>query len=164
MVHRLKCSVCHKNKPQSQYSTKQLNDVRFKVFRNGANAIIGGAAKCSSCTGKQRTEMACNRCDRVKDLDKFSLAQRRKRDPVSYAPCLSIFPRLTVDLSQVCMICQEDVDWTEIDERTNHFTTGRDDTTVSDDESQDSHTSTHIWELTETGVCLPDCYGRLASS
>ena len=125
--------VCKKSKNPSMFSGKQLSDLRFKIYRFGQGSIPAeGCIKCEQCTGKQRTEMKCCRCDKVRPLDKFSLAQRRKKD------------------EPVCMACQEDVDWLAPDER--DFTTGPDDAVHEDYESDYSDTSSQVYEITESGV------------
>jgi hypothetical protein len=74
--------VCKRVKQTNQFSTKQLNDLRMRVYRLGqAKAIpADGLIRCRECTGAQNLEMQCTICLLIKPLEAFSLAQRSRKD------------------------------------------------------------------------------------
>ncbi len=78
---RLKCTRCHKWKGTTNYSNKQLADLRYKIFTHGHAATEDGSGiKCRVCTGQQIVEMHCYMCNRTKGLDEFAKAQRSDPD------------------------------------------------------------------------------------
>ncbi|KAI9805442.1 MAG: hypothetical protein M1825_000693 [Sarcosagium campestre] len=89
LPEQIKCLACKKIRDQSYYSQKQLNDLAFRISRNGPVPMNRTAIKCRQCTGGQVTEMACYICEEVKGLDGFSKAQRRMPDHARCLTCLA---------------------------------------------------------------------------
>ena len=77
---RICCKICKKNKSQTQYSNKQLNDLKYKVYKFGRSVATGDTIRCRECTGVQTTELRCAFCEVKKSLNEFALNQRSKPD------------------------------------------------------------------------------------
>jgi hypothetical protein len=73
--------TCHKKKPAAAFSAKQITDVRFKLWKKGqgrGNKPI--KARCRECNEVQVSFLHCVICDKNKQNEKFSLAQRKTPD------------------------------------------------------------------------------------
>ncbi|KAI4126446.1 MAG: hypothetical protein LQ347_004970 [Umbilicaria vellea] len=103
-----------------------LSDLRYKIFTFGPINGTGPAyVKCRICTGQQVNEMTCVVCDKVKDLDGFSKAQRRTPDTARCLECvrdhLSVEPGLEMDDKEM-----DDEEISDSDEITNRFDSDED--------------------------------------
>ncbi|KAL8689667.1 MAG: hypothetical protein Q9218_004714 [Villophora microphyllina] len=80
---KTKCKVCHKIKTISNFSNKQLIDLRHRLAGpNGdkARSAVAEIITCRACTGGPVNELTCCICGEVKGLDGFSKAQRKDPD------------------------------------------------------------------------------------
>ncbi|KAI7343724.1 hypothetical protein KC354_g15520 [Hortaea werneckii] len=78
---RIKCSRCSKLKAPSNFSNKQIDDLKKQILQNsGFNAMTQGFVPCMTCTGAPRTELECHYCGITKSLDHFSKQQRKDPD------------------------------------------------------------------------------------
>ncbi|KAF1989015.1 hypothetical protein K402DRAFT_452288 [Aulographum hederae CBS 113979] len=86
---KIRCDRCKKHKQESNFSNKQLIELKSAIVTLGAQAGITAAkARCRSCTGQQKTEMYCNFCDATKSLDGFFKTQRRDPDKAKCKVCI----------------------------------------------------------------------------
>ena len=78
---RIKCSRCSKLKAPSNFSNKQIDDLKKQILqKSGFNAMTQGFVPCMTCTGAPRTELECHYCGITKSLDHFSKQQRKDPD------------------------------------------------------------------------------------
>ncbi|RMZ09339.1 hypothetical protein D0862_03634, partial [Hortaea werneckii] len=85
---RIKCSRCNKLKAPTNYSNKQIDDLKKQIHQtSGFNATTQGFVPCMTCTGAPRTEMECHYCGITKSLDHFSKQQRKDPDRASCWDC-----------------------------------------------------------------------------
>ncbi|KAI6820235.1 hypothetical protein KC332_g16602 [Hortaea werneckii] len=88
LPEKIKCSRCNKLKAPSNYSNKQIDDLKKKIHQEyGFNATTQGFVPCMTCTGAPRTEMECHYCGITKSLDRFSKQQRKDPDRASCWDC-----------------------------------------------------------------------------
>ncbi|KAI7285098.1 hypothetical protein KC345_g1937 [Hortaea werneckii] len=88
MPEKIKCSRCNKLKAPSNFSNKQIDDLKKKILQEyGFNATTQGFVPCMTCTGAPRTEMECHYCGITKSLDHFSKQQRKDPDRASCWDC-----------------------------------------------------------------------------
>ncbi|KAI7544512.1 hypothetical protein KC331_g6764 [Hortaea werneckii] len=85
---RIKCSRCSKLKAPSNFSNKQIDDLKKQILqKSGFNAMTQGFVPCMTCTGAPRTELECHYCGITKSLDHFSKQQRKDPDRASCWDC-----------------------------------------------------------------------------
>ena len=107
-MFRTRCKVCHKIKNISNFSNKQLLDLKHRiagVHGDKAKSPIAEIIACRACTQGSVHEMTCCICNEPKSLDGFSKAQRKDPDN---AVCrwYSIVPlNLPADLNQSGVCC-----------------------------------------------------------
>ncbi|RMY90636.1 hypothetical protein D0862_09913 [Hortaea werneckii] len=90
LPEKIKCSRCNKLKAPSNYSNKQIDDLKKKIHQEyGFNATTQGFVPCMTCTGAPRTEMECHYCGITKSLDHFSKQQRKDPDRASCWDCMA---------------------------------------------------------------------------
>ena len=77
---RTRCKGCKRLKKTSQFSNKQLNDLRNYLAMGYTITDWGMLIECRQCTGVQIHEMTCAVCEETKGLDGFSKAQRHDPD------------------------------------------------------------------------------------
>ncbi|EGP87720.1 uncharacterized protein MYCGRDRAFT_93022 [Zymoseptoria tritici IPO323] len=92
---KIKCNGCSVVKPPAGFSSKKLEILQSYIILQKNKGKTFDAAKqqyipCVGCTAKQPVEMTCYYCDKTKALDKFSLAQRKKRDTAECWKCAKI--------------------------------------------------------------------------
>jgi hypothetical protein len=88
-LNSIQCRECQKVKPTSQFSNKQLNDLRFKVASGFSLNANTATLRCRLCTGNQNHELLCNGpCGSIRGLDSFSKNQRRIPEKA-----VSLYPR-----------------------------------------------------------------------
>ncbi|KAI7088655.1 hypothetical protein KC356_g3113 [Hortaea werneckii] len=88
LPEKIKCSRCNKLKAPSNFSNKQIDDLKKKIHQEyGFNATTQGFVPCMTCTGAPRTEMECHYCGITKSLDHFSKQQRKDPDRASCWDC-----------------------------------------------------------------------------
>ena len=81
MIHRIKCDRCRKWKGTTNYSKKQLDELRKKLSKlRSAEIPDAMTANCRACNGGSVVELQCSKCDKVKGLDDFAKAQRSNGD------------------------------------------------------------------------------------
>ncbi|KAK6359496.1 hypothetical protein TWF696_000651 [Orbilia brochopaga] len=86
------CFVCHREKPQSQYSTRQLTRWKATIYQPYAP---GGRVKgdsrttCKSCTPDQTTELTCIVCGETNGLGHFAKTQRKTPDAARCKVCIN---------------------------------------------------------------------------
>ncbi|KAI6810319.1 hypothetical protein KC340_g17115 [Hortaea werneckii] len=85
---RIKCSRCSKLKAPTNFSNKQIDDLKKQIHKeSGFNATTQGLIPCMTCTGAPRTELECHYCGITKSLDHFSKQQRKDPDRASCWDC-----------------------------------------------------------------------------
>ncbi|KAF3028922.1 hypothetical protein E8E15_008998 [Penicillium rubens] len=85
----IKCCVCKRRRPKSQYSNNQLSYLRQAMFQLGYNNIRDQqVAKCSPCTNAQVCEELCHRCGHYRAIDQFARNQRNRENPICQ-PCMN---------------------------------------------------------------------------
>ncbi|KAJ5189591.1 hypothetical protein N7491_005923 [Penicillium cf. griseofulvum] len=85
----IKCCVCKRRRPKSQYSNNQLNYLRQAVFDLGfSNIRDQQVAKCGPCTNAQVCEELCHRCGHYRAIDQFARNQRNRENPLCQ-PCMN---------------------------------------------------------------------------
>lgn len=79
---RLKCGRCNKWKGETNFSNKQLGNLRIKVakFGNAATSASDAGLVCRLCTGGQVVEKECAMCGKTKGLEEFAKVQRTRGD------------------------------------------------------------------------------------
>ncbi|KAF3922168.1 hypothetical protein ABW21_db0203887 [Orbilia brochopaga] len=86
------CFVCRREKPQSQYSTRQLTRWKATIYQPYAP---GGRVKgdsrttCKSCTPDQTTELTCIVCGETNGLGHFAKTQRKTPDAARCKVCIN---------------------------------------------------------------------------
>ncbi|KAI3161667.1 hypothetical protein DTO046C5_6184 [Penicillium roqueforti] len=87
--NEIKCCVCKRHRPQSQYSKNQLGYLRRAMFDLGYNSIYDQqVAKCGPCTNAQVCEELCHRCGHYRAIDQFARNQRNRDSPICQ-PCMN---------------------------------------------------------------------------
>lgn len=85
----IECIRCHRKKPQTQFSNKQLEELRKAIKIRKANASKEAIVTCRFCMPGQTEELHCCICSETKSLDDFAKAQRSKPDQaVTLTPVL----------------------------------------------------------------------------
>ncbi|OQE75653.1 hypothetical protein PENNAL_c0071G09016 [Penicillium nalgiovense] len=89
MREAIKCCVCKRRRPKSQYSNNQLSYLRQTMFQLGYNNIRDQqVAKCGPCTNAQVCEELCHRCGHYRAIDQFARNQRNRENPICQ-PCMN---------------------------------------------------------------------------
>ncbi|KAJ6128604.1 hypothetical protein N7471_009821 [Penicillium samsonianum] len=87
--NEIKCCVCKRLRPKSQYSNNQLNYLRQAMFDIGySNIRDQQVAKCGPCTNAQVCEELCHRCGHYRAIDQFARNQRNRENPLCQ-PCMN---------------------------------------------------------------------------
>ncbi|KAJ5467045.1 hypothetical protein N7475_004797 [Penicillium sp. IBT 31633x] len=87
--NEIKCCVCKRRRPKSQYSNNQLNYLRQALFDFGYSTIRNqSVAKCGPCTNAQVCEEMCHRCGHYRAIDQFARNQRNRDTPICQ-PCMN---------------------------------------------------------------------------
>ncbi|KAH3945487.1 hypothetical protein HBH53_146050 [Parastagonospora nodorum] len=81
---RIRCGRCERNLPQTQYSTRQLTDLRWQV-RTAGNYTQ--PINCRRCTGEPLVEIECFMCHKTKGLEEFAKSQRCSPDHAQCFKC-----------------------------------------------------------------------------
>ncbi|KAJ5164498.1 uncharacterized protein N7500_006328 [Penicillium coprophilum] len=85
----IKCCVCKRRRPKSQYSSNQLNFLRQAIFELGYSSIRDQqVAKCGPCTNAQVCEELCHHCGHYRAIDQFARNQRNRESPLCQ-PCMN---------------------------------------------------------------------------
>jgi DNA repair protein RAD7 len=100
---KIKCGRCHKNFPNTKYSTKQLTDLRYQIHHVGRMTT---AINCKNCTGQQIVEIECTMCHKTKGITEFAKSQKSKPDT---AVRITLLNGLLILMSrQKCYTCIDD--------------------------------------------------------
>ncbi|KAJ5383536.1 hypothetical protein N7517_001447 [Penicillium concentricum] len=87
--NEIKCCVCKRRRPKSQYSNNQLNYLRQAMFDLGySNIRDQQVAKCGPCTNAQVCEELCHHCGHYRAIDQFARNQRNRENPICQ-PCMN---------------------------------------------------------------------------
>ncbi|KXG48012.1 uncharacterized protein PGRI_018820 [Penicillium griseofulvum] len=87
--NEIKCCVCKRRRPKSQYSNNQLNYLRQAIFHLGySNIRDQQVAKCGPCTNAQVCEELCHYCGHYRAIDQFARNQRNRESPLCQ-PCMN---------------------------------------------------------------------------
>ncbi|RPA75249.1 hypothetical protein BJ508DRAFT_418234 [Ascobolus immersus RN42] len=74
---RVQCYVCHKQKPLTDYSKRQLKlYLEQNPYMSGGRSMKTAKTTCKSCTSQQITELQCLICEEYKGLEDFAKTQR----------------------------------------------------------------------------------------
>ncbi|KAK2806556.1 hypothetical protein FQN51_006522 [Onygenales sp. PD_10] len=87
---KVKCKFCSKICSSSNFSKRQLEELRKAMLRNRTTTAINGPgyAGCFSCLAGQTSELTCCVCDKTKSLEHFSKNQRRDPDNARCFNCV----------------------------------------------------------------------------
>ncbi|KAJ5772999.1 hypothetical protein N7457_007895 [Penicillium paradoxum] len=89
MREAIKCCVCKRRRPKSQYSNNQLNYLRQAMFEIGYSHVHNqSVAKCGPCANAQVCEEMCHRCGHYRAIDQFARNQRSRESPICQ-PCMN---------------------------------------------------------------------------
>ncbi|KAL9603159.1 MAG: hypothetical protein Q9219_001362 [cf. Caloplaca sp. 3 TL-2023] len=91
LPEKTRCKGCHKLKALSQYSNKQLIELRQRVAGPQAEKAKAPAAEiitCRNCTSGQVQELTCILCHQTKSLEEFGKTQRKTPDLARCTICV----------------------------------------------------------------------------
>ncbi|KAJ6260327.1 hypothetical protein Dda_4552 [Drechslerella dactyloides] len=86
------CFVCRREKPQSQYSTRQLTKWKATIYQPyapGGRVKAASRTTCKSCTPDQTTELTCIVCGETNGLGHFAKTQRKTPDAARCKVCIN---------------------------------------------------------------------------
>ncbi|KAK6510103.1 hypothetical protein TWF481_004816 [Arthrobotrys musiformis] len=86
------CCVCHRLKPQSQFSTRQLTKHKGTLYQptGGKGGRPQHRTTCKTCTADQTTELTCIVCGETNGLDHFAKTQRKNPDTARCKNCINM--------------------------------------------------------------------------
>ncbi|EWC47682.1 hypothetical protein DRE_03302 [Drechslerella stenobrocha 248] len=122
------CYVCNREKPQSQYSTRQLTRWRSTIYQPYApGGRVRGEARttCKACTPDQTTELTCIVCGETNGLSHFANAQRKNPDRARCKVCIKEQSKVAIDLDPQHSDVDTDSDDEDDDELDLDFDTGK---------------------------------------
>ena len=80
-MYRIKCDRCKKWKGTTNYSNRQLDELRKRLSKlRGSEIADAMTANCRACNGGSVVELQCSKCDKIKGLDDFTKTQRANGD------------------------------------------------------------------------------------
>ncbi|KAK6535259.1 hypothetical protein TWF694_001727 [Orbilia ellipsospora] len=85
------CCVCHRQKPHSQYSARQLGKFKNSIYQPyapGGRVKSDPKSTCKACTPDQTTELTCIVCGETNGLDHFAKTQRKTPDKARCKNCI----------------------------------------------------------------------------
>ncbi|KAF3905879.1 hypothetical protein AA313_de0208920 [Arthrobotrys entomopaga] len=90
----IRCCVCKRDKPHSQYSARQLGKFKASIYQPyapGGRVRSDPKTTCKACTPDQTTELTCIVCGETNGLDHFAKTQRKTPDKAAdTAPDLEV--------------------------------------------------------------------------
>ncbi|KAL8910933.1 MAG: hypothetical protein Q9171_003838 [Xanthocarpia ochracea] len=92
LPEKTRCKVCHKIKNISNFSNKQLLDLKHRiagVHGDKAKSPIAEIIACRACTQGSVHELTCCICNEPKSLDGFAKAQRKDPDNARCLLCVN---------------------------------------------------------------------------
>ncbi|RVD81305.1 uncharacterized protein DFL_009173 [Arthrobotrys flagrans] len=95
------CFVCRREKPQSQYSGRQLAKHRgtiYQPFTSGGKGKPQHRTTCKTCTADQTTELTCIVCGETNGLSHFAKTQRKNPDIARCKDCINKQAEIAPDL------------------------------------------------------------------
>ncbi|KAK6499324.1 hypothetical protein TWF506_003952 [Arthrobotrys conoides] len=95
------CYVCRREKPQTQFSGRQLAKHKgtiYQPFTTGAKGKPQHRTTCKTCTADQTTELTCIVCGETNGLDHFAKTQRKNPDTARCKNCINKQANIAPDL------------------------------------------------------------------